>query len=413
MPRDRRDLHEFRRGWRVLTASFFGIGVSMISLLPYSTGVFIKPLEEEFGWTRAEIGFSGVVYVVTLSVVAPLVGNAIDRIGLRLIATASLVLYSLGIFGLSSMNGSLTLYYAIIVGYTIVGIGSSPIAFHRAVTAWFVENRGLALGISSTSPGIAGVLLPILLTPWVAERGWRAGYRALGVLVLVVVPLVWLWIRDRPADPETHNVAKVAPVLDGDDVRVALRQRNFWFLSVIFFAVALAASGLIVSFIPILLDMGFSARVAGSYAALIGASVIAGRLLTGFAIDRIFAPFVAATIFTLVAFGCLGFLVGGARMAFVAAVGLGFALGAEIDLLAYFTARYFGMRNYATLYACLYGVFSIGGGLSVAIAGRIYDVTGDYEVALLGAMGLLILAALLCLCLSRFPDTPMQRERRG
>jgi MFS family permease len=398
--------HEFRRGWRVLTASFLGVGVSMVSLLYYSTGVFIKPLEQEFGWTRAQIGFSGILSVLTITVFAPLIGRAIDRIGLRKITTVSLVLYALGVFALSQMNGSLIIYYVIVVGYTIVGVGSSPIAFTRAVTAWFVQNRGLALGISLSSTGVAGVLLPMFLTPWVADHGWRSGYQVLGGIVLLAIPIVWYWIRDAPPVTEPSGTTGEAAAT-GVDVRTAMTDKNFWLLAGIFFLVALAVSGLLVSFIPLLLDMGFTAAQAGSYGALIGAAVMGGRLVTGFTIDRLFAPWVAATIFALVALGCLSFLLGGGQLAFATAIALGFAMGAEVDLLGYFTARYFGMRNYATLYAFLYSGFTIGAGLSPAIAGFIYDTYGDYDFALMGAVGLLTIATIFSLLLSRFPGAEL------
>jgi len=404
--------NEFQRGWRVLTASFLGIGVSMVSLLYYSAGVFIRPLEETFGWSRAEIGFSGIVGVITLTIMAPVIGRAVDQFGIRTIATTSLVLYAFGIFALSAMDGDLWHYYVIVVFYTIVGLGASPIAFTRAVTAWFVENRGLALGLALTSTGIAGVLLPTFLTPFVAEHGWRAGYQVLGFTVLVTVPLVWFWIRDEPASENiTANSSAPAPVASGVDFKMAIRDRHFWMLAAIFLAVALAVSGLLVSFIPLLLDMGFTANEAGAYGALIGAAVMAGRLITGYTIDRIFAPWVSAAVFSLVAIGCLVFLIGGAQMAFATALALGFAMGAEVDLLGYFTARYFGMRNYSTIYGCLYAVFGIGAGLSPALAGFIYDSTGSYDIALIAAVGLLGIAVALCLTLGRFPDWQDKTEK--
>ena len=396
-------LNEFRRGWRVLTASFLGVGVSMVSLLYYSSGIFIRPLEQEFGWTRAQMGFAGMLGVLTLTIFAPLIGRAIDKVGLRKITTLSLILYALGIFALAHMNGSLMVYYIIVVGYTIVGIGSSPIAFTRAVTAWFVQHRGLALGISLTSTGVAGVLLPTFLTPWVADHGWRSGYQVLGAIVLFTVPIVWYWIRDEPMSTESVEIDQ--PQTNGGvSIQSALLSRNFWLLASIFFLVALAVSGLLVSFIPLLLDMGFSPIQAGFYGALIGAAVMAGRLITGFTIDRIFAPWVAAMIFMLTAMGCFSFLLGGSHFAFATAIALGFAMGAEVDLLGYFTAGYFGMRNYATLYAFLYSGFSIGAGLSPALAGYIYDTYGNYDVALMAAVALLMIAATLCLLLSRFPN---------
>lgn len=153
--------NEFLRGWRVLTAAFLGVGVSLVSLSYYSAGVWIRPWQADFGWTRAEIGGAQTISTLVLIMTAPLAGLVIDRFGLRKVATASLALYSLGLLAISRMNGDLWVFYAIVAAYTLVGVASTPLAFTRAVNAWFIDHRGLALGICLTSTGLAGVLLPL------------------------------------------------------------------------------------------------------------------------------------------------------------------------------------------------------------------------------------------------------------
>ena len=129
-----------------------------------------------------------------------------------------------------------------------------------------------------------------------------------------------------------------------------------------------------------------------------------GRLITGYLIDRIFAPYVTAVIFTLVAAGCLALGVGGITYAFLAAIALGFAVGAEVDLIGYFTARYFGLANYGMIYGVQYSVFSLGAGISPVLAGYIWDVNGNYDLALIGAAVLLIVGVIIALTLPKFED---------
>ena len=143
---------------------------------------------------------------------------------------------------------------------------------------------------------------------------------------------------------------------------------------------------------------------AGSYAAILGASVMLGRLLTGFLIDRLFAPYVTAAVFAFVAGGCLALGWGGISYALVAAIALGFAIGAEVDLIGYFTARYFGLKNYGTIYGFQYSVFSLGAGISPLLAGYIWDTRGNYNLALVGGAFLLIFAVMLSLTLPKFAD---------
>lgn len=394
---------EFARGWRVLAASFLGVGVSLVSLTYYSAGIWVIPWQEEFGWTRAQIGAAQMFSTITLVATAPLAGKLIDWLGLRPVATTSLLLFAAGLFAVSRMNGALGLYYGLVIAYTLVGVAATPLAFTRAVNAWFDRNRGLALGICLTSTGVAGVLLPRFLTPYVEAHGWRAGYVVLTVIVLVAVPIVWLWIRDHPPEVE-RATPDGKPVLEGQTFRHAIRSRTFWTMAAIFLLIAIAVCGLIPSFIPLLQDAGLSAAEAGGYGAIVGASVMGGRLITGFLIDRVFAPLVMAVVFTLVAAGCLALGTGGIAFALPAAIALGFAIGAEVDLIGYFTARYFGLRSYGLIYGVQYSAFSLGCGLSPIIAGHIWDRTGGYDLALQGAAVLLIAAVALSLTLPRFKD---------
>ncbi|MEP1353439.1 MAG: hypothetical protein ABJX32_09580 [Tateyamaria sp.] len=136
--------------------------------------------------------------------------------------------------------------------------------------------------------------------------------------------------------------------------------------------------------------------------AVIGVSVIVGRLVTGFLVDRIFAPYVTAFVFTLVAIELLAFGFGGISLAFVGSMALGFAIGAEVDLIGYYTARYFGLSRYGVLFGLLYSSFSAGCALSPLIAGYIWDKTGSYDLVLKGGALLVGSAAILALTLPKF-----------
>jgi MFS family permease len=399
--------NEFRRGWPTLTGSFLGIGVSLVSLTYYSAGIWVKPWQEAFGWSRAEIGTGQSLMTVTLILSAPLAGKLIDRYGLRSVSTISLLLYAFGLLAVSKMTGELWLYYVLAVSFTLVGVASTPLGFTRAVNAWFTKNRGLALGLSLTSTGVAAFLLPKYLTPYVAVHGWREGYFILFVIAVVAVPLVWLLIRDHPPEAEVKSEAGQEALL-GVTLREAMRTRVFWSIAALFLLVATAVLGTIPSFIPLLQDAGLDATRAGELGAVLGVSVMGGRLVTGFLIDRIFAPYVTAVIFTFVAAGCLALGVGGISYAFIAAIALGFAVGAEVDLIGYFTARYFGLANYGTIYGVQYSVFSLGAGISPVLAGYIWDVNGNYDVALIGGAVLLAVAVVVALTLPRFEDVAGQ-----
>jgi MFS family permease len=395
--------NEFVRGWRVLTAAFLGVGVSLVSLSYYSAGIWIRPWQADFGWSRGEIGGAQTISTLVLILTAPLAGQIIDRFGLRKVATLSLGLYSLGLPAISQMNGDIWVFYTIVATYTLLGVASTPLAFTRAVNSWFTQHRGLALGICLTSTGVAGVLLPQFLTPYVADHGWRDGYMILFFIVIAVLPMIWLWTPDQ--GPSEADQGATPPHEQGSvSVQVAIRSRSFWSIAIMFVLVAVAVCGLIPSYIPLLQDAGMSPAEAGGYGAVIGASVMTGRLVTGFLIDRIFAPYITAVVFSFVACGCLALGLGGTEYALFGGVALGLAMGAEVDLIGYFTARYFGLKHYGILFGFQYSAFSLGCGISPLLAGRIWDHTGNYDLALIGAAVLLVIAVLVSLSLPKFPD---------
>ncbi len=393
---------EFARGWKTLLASFLGMGVCIVSLSYYSGGIWIKPWQAEFGWTRTEIGTAQTLSTLVLVLTAPFAGKLIDRYGLRLVSTISLFLYGLTLYAVSKMNGELWMLYLLFILTPLVAVASSPLAFTRAINAWFDKHKGLALGLSLTSTGVAAFLIPKYLTPYVAEHGWRAGYFVLFALVMIVLPIVWLLIRDNPPEVAEKTIDGQT-TLSGHTFKEAMNTRTFWMIAIIFLLIAVAVAGLIPSFIPLLQDAGLSAAEAGGYAAILGASVMLGRLITGFLIDRIFAPYVTAAVFTLVAGGCLALGLGGIQYAYLAAIALGFAIGAEVDLIGFFTAKYFGLKNYGTIYGFQYSTFNFGAAISPVLAGYIWDTTGNYDMALIGGAVLIGIAIIIALFLPKFP----------
>ena len=393
--------NEFKKGWTVLFSCFIGVGVSLVSLIYYSNGIWIKPLEEEFGWSRAEIGLGQGLGMLTLVIGAPFAGWLIDRFGLKKTISLSLLLYGCCIYLFSKMDGSLWMYYGLSILLVFLALPSTPIGFTRVVNAWFDKHRGLALGISLTATGLGGFFIPKYLTPYVAENGWREGYVLLFYIVLIGIPFVWFFLKDNPIMVR-HQTEEADGFNTNITIKEAIRTPTFWKLGVIFLIIATAVLGFIPSLIPLIQDAGMSPSEAGKYAAILGLSVVVGRLLTGFLIDRFFAPYVLTIIYILVASGCLALGLGGIQFILWASIAFGFAIGAEVDLIGYFTAKYFGLNNYGTLYGLLYSIFSLGAAISTVSTGLIWDKTGSYDLALYIAAALLILASIISLFLPRF-----------
>ena len=392
--------NEFKRGWAVLLGAFIGSGVGLASMVYYSTGIWIRPWQEEFGWTRAEIGFQQSISVLVMMLLAPLVGRLIDRYGLRRVTALCLLGYGLFLAIFPFMSGTLLILYALSFCYAVFGVGTTGIAFTRAVNAFFIKNRGLALGICLTSTGVMAFAMPRFMTPYVAEHGWRAGFWVMFAIVMISVPIVYLLLRDAPEDED----GQPQQAQSGLTFSQAIRTVTFWKVASIFLLISTAILGLIPAFIPLLQDAGLSAKQAGQLGAALGLSVMVARLFIGFIIDRIFAPHVAAVAFSFVALGCLALGLGGIDYAMVAAIALGFAVGAEVDLIGYFTARYFGLAHYGAIYGLQYSIFIFGAAIGPVYTGYIWDVTGNYDLALIIAAALMVPVVIIALTLPRFTN---------
>jgi predicted MFS family arabinose efflux permease len=393
---------EFRQGGSVLLAATIGSAGSLTSLGYYSLGSFIAPLQSEFGWNRGDVASSFLYTTIVMALLSPLMGLMIDRLGVRRTALVSIPALAVVFLALGRFQGSLTSFHLLYALAAIAGAGTTPISYTRAVNGAFDRSRGLALGISQAGIALAAIAVPLLMAVAI-PHGWRTGYILLAVLTLVP----WLFVFFGMRTPASQR-ARTAPA-SGYSVRDAIGTGVFWAVGISFAAIAVAISALVVHLVPLLRDAGVMPMRAAATASFIGVGVLVGRIAGGYLIDRFFAPFVATALFLLAACGCLMLLLGGTDMAVVAAGLMGFALGAEADLIAYITARYFGLARYGVLYSIIYSMFVLGGAIGPTLAGRSFDATGNYNAALWGVVTLLIAASFAIARLPRFEDFASRR----
>ena len=396
---------EFRRAWTVILAAAAGVGLGITGLPIYTTGQFIRPLEQAFGWSRS-ITAGGLIFLTIGSVLmAPIIGALIDRFGVRRVAVVAIFGISLGYFGLTLHGGSIPLYYAGWACLAVLGSGSSPIVWTRAVASWFERSRGLALGITLCGTGLVAVFGPGIIGGIIASYGWRAGFYALSAgPILIALPLVLLLFKARD---DVATQGHPAPALTGMTVRQAWASPRYWRLLIAFFMISVTVGGLIVSLQPLLEDRGIPRVDAARAIGMLGFAVIAGRLTVGFLVDRFPARIVGPLYILLPVAGCLLLAEGVAPIPAIALIGL--SAGAEVDLLAYLISRYFGMRHYAKIYGWGLSAFSGGAGTGPIVAGWIHDATGSYVAALYLFAVLVIAAAALIASLGR-PDPAYLRD---
>lgn len=402
---------EFRRGWLILLAATLGCSAGVNVLPFYSLGSFILPLQNELGWSRSDIASSFLYTTIALTIISPGLGWLIDRIGVRLVALFSIPLLAVVLFMLSRYEGAVSGFHTLYALAAIVGGGATPINYTRAVNQAFDKWRGLALGISLSGVGIIAIVLPPLLAEVIQNHGWRAGYLVLAVLTLLPWPFIFIGIR--PNSKTTAYSYRNDTKVEEDFGIGALYSRTFWTIGLSFAAIGIAVSALVVHLNPLLRDAGMDAISAAKIVSIIGFGVLAGRVLVGYVIDRLFAPFVAAALFIATAIGCALLFGGGVALAPAAAVLVGLSLGAEVDLIAYMTARYFGMRRYGFLYAIIFSLFALGAAIGPSAAGALFDASKSYDTALLGVIGLLMGGSLAIITLPRFENYRAQYTQKA
>jgi MFS family permease len=401
---------EFKRGWPIVLASMFGIALGLSPMPFYTIGIFAPTLAHEFNWTFAQI-FAGIT-CTTLGVIiaSPAVGFAADRFGVRPVALTSVVFFGLSFMALGLSNGSLPLFYATWFLLAVLGAGTLPITWTRAVNNGFHSGKGLALGLSLLGTGLFGYVIKPLAAWLMVEFGWRGAYVAIGALpLLIALPLGLLCFRDpgeRVVDPRQRLAAarSQAASTPGSTMRETMAQWRFWLIALSFVSLAFAVGGLIPNMENILRIAGFQHSDIVRLTSLIGLSVIFGRIIGGWLIDRFWAPGVGLILLGAPAIACLILanpgLTGRNAMTSICLIGL--AAGAEYDLLAFMVARYFGMKSYGSIYGALYSFFALGAGVGPVVFGSNFDRTHAYTESLHLACALFIIPAVALLSLGRY-----------
>lgn len=398
---------EFAMGWKVLLAAFVGT-MCGASPLPFNVlGFLFEPLNSEFGWNLQQVSIGITIFGITASLLAPVFGWMLDRFGVRPVAIGSLLAFVVTFSALYFTPASLGAFYLLWFLVGMVGIGSTPVTWSRAISLWFVKNRGLALGIMLLGTSAAALIVPRIAVAASAEWGWRAIFPAVALLpLLLALPLVLALFREPRDDERPQALNTASGALAGKTLGEATRTRQFWLLLASILLIALAYGGAHIHLPSIIADHGFDRSDAAGIMGIVGIGLACGRLGVGFLLDRFWGPAVAFPVLCLPAAAVL-MLTGTATdypLVATAAFLLGFAAGAESDLIAFFAARYFGMAHFGKIYGFLYMPFGIGSAVSPIFYGTVRDQTGSYDNMLIAASVMFVAGAALLLLLGRYPD---------
>jgi MFS family permease len=384
---------EFKQHWRSLTGCTLAASVGTIGLSAYSSGAFLPELVAKAGYSREQLSVATLLLSGTVALVAPFVGQAVDQWGAFRVIAFGVFGEILGFLVLGTLPANFAWYASGMALLALLGAGTTPPSFSRIVASHFDSRRGLALGLMISGLGVTAITAPMVLTQVISRGGWRGGYLFLSLVVLILGTLGLLLIR---SDFSQLSPGPAQVAARGGDWS-ALKRPLYWYILLCFAAPSLFGAGYLLHLISILRDRGFSPAQAAQIQALVGFAIIGGRLTSGMAIDRMFAPYVAATAFTITAAGTSLLLSSHSSLLCLAAIGIGLTIGAELDILALTLSRYFGLASFGRLYGLAYSVMILAGGCSPVLIAKLAR-DGDYTPGIIvSALGIFAAAALVVL----------------
>jgi MFS family permease len=411
----RRNIHY---GWVMVGVTFLAALISAGTV--GAPGVFIVPLQQEFGWSTAEISSALSIRLILFGLMAPFAAALLNRYGLRNITLlAQLVIISALVTSLAMTKvWQLMLLWGVVIG---IGTGMTAMVLGATIAArWFVARRGLVVGILSASVATGQLVFLPLLASLTDRYGWRIALALICAMLVVSASVVLLLMCDRPSDvglrpfgdtgtaplpaPPPTNAPIVAAALG--TLRNAGQTRVFWILFATFFVCGASTNGLVqVHLIPLCGDFGIPQVQAASLLAAMGVFDFVGTILSGWLSDRydnrwllfwyyglrglslLFLPFTDFSFYGLSLF----------------AMFYGLDWIATVPPTVRLTAQRFGAERANLVFGWIFTGHQLGAGTAAFGAGLSRTVLATYLPAFFAAGLLCVIAAVIVLAISRHP----------
>jgi len=360
--------------------------------------VLMIPLEDAFGWGRDQISLAISINVLLFGLTAPFAAALMDRFGIRKVVMCALTTVGIGAASTVFMTQA---WHLVALWGVVVGIGTGSMALVFAATIanrWFVTNRGLVIGILTAASATGQLIFLPGLSALAADHGWRAISITVALGAFVMVPVIALFLKERPTDigmkpygapmnwveppRNTTNAAVVAI----ESLKSAMKVRNFWFLTGSFFVCGLSTSGLIgTHFIPAAHDHGMGQVAAASLLALVGVFDVVGTLASGWLTDRIdpkkllFFYYFLRGISLYLLPSILFTTVHASTLVFVIFYGLDWV--ATVPPTVILCRTVLGPERATVVYGWVFAAHQIGGSIAALGAGILRVQLGDYALA--------------------------------
>ena len=394
-------------GWVVAIAG--AITILMAANYQYSFGVFVKPLVNTFGWSRAVISGCVSTRSIVSGIAGPVVGALSDRYGPRRFILMGILLVGLS-YALGSRITSLWHLYLFLGILTGIGFSAALVPTVTTVNRWFGGKSALANGIVFSGFSLSQIVIPPVATYFIVRYGWATCFTILGISVLVLGSLAWCFIRTpsntlnqlRQSRMEGMPEASMVSGGTGDQYKLseALRTKTLWIMLLIYMIVAICYQMIAIHVIVAAIDTGINPEVAAIILTLGGVTNILGRLALSAAAGKIGGR-VVLTFCLAIQVLALSILVRASElnMFYVAAAIVGLGYGGVTPIVSTLLGSYFGTRSLGSIYGTLTFAYTLGIAIGPFLAGYIFDVTGNYSIAFLSAAIVMSAALLLSLFL--------------
>lgn len=405
---------EWRAQWPLVLSAM--VGLSFGGLPAASLGLFMGPLNAEFGWSSAQVAGGMTVMAVVSLFLAPVAGAVLDRFGSRRVALPGLALSGGAFAGFALMSGPYLQYLAAWLALSLAMLFIRMMVWNRAVASAFTAARGMAVAVLLTGLAIGQAAVPPL-TNWLIENlGWRNAYVALGLgWTGLAFVLVALFFRERA--PRARQAGDPPPTaLPGLTLRQALRDKALIKIGVATALQTGLGAAVVIHFVPLLVSSGLDRTTGAALAGVLGLFSLVGKLFNGWLIDRYTTGLIPFTAFSLpaLAYVLLWQGDGSLPMLATAAAIAGYSGGAALHMTNYLATRYAGLGHFGKIFGVISSMMGLAAGISPLVAGLIFDRTGSYDLLLIAGIPLALLAGLLVSTLGRYPDfrIPLAGESR-
>lgn len=368
--------------------------------IQYAFGIFFRTLQDALGCSRGEISLAMTIHLLAFAGVMIPSGWAVSRFNVRIV-------YALATLGLGFplvLCSRISELWELYLLYGLMGISTGiygPSIF-TLVTHWFTTKRGLALGLASSGAGLGTLISAPLTNALIHSYGWRDSFVILGVGSFCILLTVSQVVKNYPSQSSGGNGSSVdrasgrrrKPSPDspqGMTFKQALRTRELLLIIVGSAAAQMASRVVVVHIAPHATDLGVSSLAAAMSLSIIGFGSILGRIVMGFIQDRIGARNAMIGCLVVMGVSLLALpLVESDGAFFLFAVLFGFAFGGDVPQVPALTVHCFGVASMGLIYGLISSTVNVGSAFGPSLAGCLFDVTGNYTAAFLGA-GLLLL----------------------